>query len=118
MMQSNVQWQTAIGIHLLNLILKDLHEGFNKDMRALCFQGSASISPSTRISSIAAAILITTEYMIVLIRKKSLVECPKGSNNGANHAEKVESTAPSPVIMPSSSSQARRQRSCNLGYAW
>jgi hypothetical protein len=36
--------------------------------------------------------------MIVLIRKKSLVECPKGSNNGANHAEKVESTAPSPVI--------------------
>jgi hypothetical protein len=40
MMQSNVQWQTAIGIHLLNLILKDLHEGFNKDMRALCSQGS------------------------------------------------------------------------------
>jgi hypothetical protein len=46
--------------------------------------------------------------MIVLIRKKSSVEDPKGSNNGANHAEKVESTAPSPlnVYKPSSSSKA------------
>jgi hypothetical protein len=41
MLQGKVSWQTTIGILLLNLIWKDLHESVDKDTRALAFAAKA-----------------------------------------------------------------------------
>jgi hypothetical protein len=51
MLQGKVSWQTKIGILLLKLIWKDLHESIDKDTQALAFAAKARCVQNERVEA-------------------------------------------------------------------